>query len=425
MPGGGGGGGGMPGMNGMRPPGGFNAQPGGQRPPGMGEGGGGGDQKMLPSQGMMGGENGEGVGRNFNQRMTSAHKQHLNDLINPDLLRVTFSIDGVGAEVSGDVKMIFHRSWAPLGVAHLEKMLQAQVYDGVKFFRVVKNFVVQFGIPASPIVSRRWADPIKDDPPFRGIENRRGTIVFATSGANTRTTQLFVNLVENSNSLDNHDFVPIGEVVSGMDILDGIWPDYGERPDQDRIRIEGDEYLKLDYPQMSMVRWARIDNVPTAPKLKGQQFPGKWKKYEDSFKHMGEKLHTKDSSGPAEIERDYISEKAIAVWASKQAAKEHDRKDVDLKKEDEKKKRLKKDVKLQVNVIDAVRRDEAAKKKLRDTRRLGGGFKHQGTSSSFSFFGGMFCSIFVFGIYVHCFKNKDENGRKRKRKASSKKKYQV
>jgi cyclophilin family peptidyl-prolyl cis-trans isomerase len=178
-------------------------------------------------------------------------------------------------------------------------MLKAQLYDGTKFFRCVKDFVIQFGIPASPIKTRRWSDPIQDDPPFRGIENRRGTIVFATSGPNTRTTQLFINLVENSNSLDNKDFVPVGEVVEGMEILDGIWMDYNELPDQDRIRTDGDEYLTSHYPQMSMVRWARLEKQQLAPVLR----PPTKKEMETKKEQEG-------------------SESAIQVWAATQVNKE-------------------------------------------------------------------------------------------------------
>ena len=158
---GGGGGGGMPG--GM--PGGGRGMPGGM--PGMG-GDDGGSQEGQQQQGdhvppnggampdmsaMMGG------GR---QRKSNVEEDAAADLYNPDLIRMTMYVDGVGAELSGDVKFLLHKSWAPLGVEHLANLVLNQVYDGVKFFRVVPDFIVQFGIPASPIVTRRWSDPIKD-----------------------------------------------------------------------------------------------------------------------------------------------------------------------------------------------------------------------------------------------------------------------
>src|SRR5690348_18255678 len=130
------------------------------------------------------------------------------------------------------------RAWAPLGADQCHNHVQYHFYDGAAFFRVVPHFVVQFGINANPQISRVWQNAnIKDDAVTQS--NARGSVTFATGGPNTRTTQVFINLVDNSR-LDSMGFSPFGQVTEGMDVVEMLYGGYGDGPprgagpDQDR-----------------------------------------------------------------------------------------------------------------------------------------------------------------------------------------------
>ena len=154
------------------------------------------------------------------------------------------------------------RDWAPLGADRFYTLVKNGYYDGVRFFRVVDGFVAQFGIHGNPRVNAAWrATSIMDDPVV--ASNTRGTVTFATGGANSRTTQLFVNFRDNSN-LDEMGFAPIGEVVEGMDVVDQLYSGYGEGPPrgtgpyQAQLHAQGNEYLDAEYPDLDYVISASV-----------------------------------------------------------------------------------------------------------------------------------------------------------------------
>ena len=156
----------------------------------------------------------------------------------------------------GPVALVVHRSWAPRGADRFYALVHDGFYDGARFFRVVRGFVVQFGLPADPRLGRAWSSQFIPDDPVRH-PNRRGTVAFASAGPNTRTTQLFVNLADNLR-LDALGFAPIGQVAEGLGIVDGLYGRYGERPSQDSIRLQGDAYVTRAYPNLDQIRTARI-----------------------------------------------------------------------------------------------------------------------------------------------------------------------
>jgi len=162
----------------------------------------------------------------------------------------------------GEFAVEVHRDWAPLGAERFYNLVRAGYFDGVRFFRVIPGFVAQFGIHAEPGVTEAWRmSRIPDDPVVQ--PNRRGTLTFATAGPDTRTVQLFLNLVDNVH-LDASGFAPIGEVIRGLETVDLLYSGYGEGaprglgPDQGRLQAEGEAYLSRDFPQLSRIVSARI-----------------------------------------------------------------------------------------------------------------------------------------------------------------------
>jgi len=156
-----------------------------------------------------------------------------------------------------------HRDWAPNGVDRFHQLVKSGYYDNVRFFRVLPDFMVQFGMHGDPAVAAQW-EPLMlpDDPVVQS--NKRGFVTFAKrTEPNTRTTQLFINFKDNA-FLDSQGFSPIGVVVEGMSVVDKLYSGYGETPNQDSIRTEGNAYLEKEFPQLDFIRTARIEEPATA-----------------------------------------------------------------------------------------------------------------------------------------------------------------
>src|SRR5450432_55540 len=154
------------------------------------------------------------------------------------------------------------RSLSPNGADRFYNLVRSGYFKDVAFFRVIPGFMCQFGIHGDPAVSAKWRDANIADDPVKG-SNTRGTITFATAGPNTRTTQLFINFGDNT-GLDGQGFSPFGKVTGGMDVVDKINSEYGEGapggngPAQGRVQMEGNAYLKKDFPNLDYIKSATI-----------------------------------------------------------------------------------------------------------------------------------------------------------------------
>ena len=166
----------------------------------------------------------------------------------------------------GEVLLMAHRAWSPLGVDRVHFLVGEGYYDGARFFRMVPGFVVQWGLAADPAVNRVWDNRDLPDEPVR-VPNTRGRVAFARGGPNTRSVQLYVNLGDNRrlDTTSTFGFPPIGEVRQGLELLDSLFAGYscargsqGTCPSQDSIQAGGEGYIARVYPRLDQIRKARI-----------------------------------------------------------------------------------------------------------------------------------------------------------------------
>lgn len=164
---------------------------------------------------------------------------------------------------AGDFVVEVERDWAPRGADRFYTLTSIGFFDDTYVFRVVDGFVAQFGLSGDPEVSAAWSwAEIRDDPVTRS--NTRGTITFATSGPDSRTTQVFINTGDNTN-LDDMGFAPFGQVVEGLDVVDSLYADYGDGPpfgrgpDQGQIEDRGNAYVRAEFPELDRILEARIE----------------------------------------------------------------------------------------------------------------------------------------------------------------------
>jgi peptidyl-prolyl cis-trans isomerase A (cyclophilin A) len=163
----------------------------------------------------------------------------------------------------GEFVIEVQRDWAPNGADRFYNLVKNGFYDDTAFFRVVEGFMVQFGISGNPSLNNVWRAARIPDDPVKG-QNLRGMVTFATSGPNSRTTQVFINFADNVN-LDGMGFAPFGKIVSGMDVVDKLYKGYGEGaprgagPNQMLIQTRGNEYLKAEFPKLDYTQKATIE----------------------------------------------------------------------------------------------------------------------------------------------------------------------
>lgn len=152
---------------------------------------------------------------------------------------------------AGDFTILVHRDWAPIGAERFYRLVKDGYYDECRFFRVLPGFMVQFGMHGDPAVHKAFDQSIKDDPVTQS--NKRSYVTFATAGANSRTTQIFISYGDNS-YLDSDGFAPFGQVIEGMENVDAIESKHGESPDQGSIERGGNAFLQQSFPELDFVK---------------------------------------------------------------------------------------------------------------------------------------------------------------------------
>jgi len=176
----------------------------------------------------------------------------------PDRFHVRF------ATGEGDFVVEVHREWAPLGADRFYNLVRAGFFDNSRFFRIRAGYIAQFGISGDPKVSAVWSDRALEDDPVRET-NTRSSIAFAMTGPGTRTTQPYINLVDNTH-LDAQGFAPFGRVIEGMEVVDRLYAGYDESSgggmrggNQGRIFEEGNVHLDEAFPRLTKLDRATLE----------------------------------------------------------------------------------------------------------------------------------------------------------------------
>lgn len=164
----------------------------------------------------------------------------------------------------GDFVVEVNREWAPRGADRFHELVRTGFYDGARFYRVRPKFIVQFGISTNPEMNELWRQLKMPDDPVKQ-PNRRGYLSFAHQGPATRTTQVFINLGNNSAQLDSQKFAPFARVTEGMEVVDKMYAGYGEvqglgggGPDTVKMEQLGEEYIERSYSRLDQIKKATI-----------------------------------------------------------------------------------------------------------------------------------------------------------------------
>ncbi len=153
-----------------------------------------------------------------------------------------------------------YRDWSPLAVDRFYQTVKHGFYNGTLFYRVVPNFVAQWG-NTDTSVFKKWAAYKLPDEPVKQ-SNVKGHMSYARSGKETRGSTLFINLVDNKR-LDTlvaggvKGYPPIGKVILGMQVVDSLYSGYG-----------GSTMAKYDslqkYPEQFLKQFPKLDRIQKA-----------------------------------------------------------------------------------------------------------------------------------------------------------------
>ena len=155
------------------------------------------------------------------------------------------------------------RQWAPRAADRFYNLVKNGFYDGIRFHRVMPNFMAQFGIHTNPTVAGIWSratfapDPVKQS-------NKKMFLTFAMGGNPAMgSVQVFINYRDNGN-LDGQGFAPFGEIVEGQQVAAKLYDGYGDvrprgkGPDNARMFKEGVGYLEKEFPKLDYIKTATI-----------------------------------------------------------------------------------------------------------------------------------------------------------------------
>ena len=208
----------------------------------------------------------------------------------------------------GKIVIEVHRDWSPHGADRFYNLVYAGYYDDAAFFRVIKGRWAQFGVNGDPKISNLWrGQTIPDDP--RVVSNTRGTIAFAFAVPQGRTTEVFINLKNNSATHDAEPFVPFGKIIEGMDVAGALNAEYGENAgsgirsgNQGPLFESGNAWLKKNFPRLDYIQRATIEKISTTH-LQFDGVPVELKIGEASGKNLRIQLLPLDAQGKVILQK--------------------------------------------------------------------------------------------------------------------------
>jgi cyclophilin family peptidyl-prolyl cis-trans isomerase len=172
----------------------------------------------------------------------------------------------------GNITMEIHKEWAPLGAEHFLQLVNEGFYNGAPWFRVIDGFMAQCGIAADPAMNEKWAEAtIQDEPVVKG--NLRGFVAFGKSSLpNSRSSHIFINMVDNSSMLDGQGFACFAEVVEGMEVVDKLAR--VEYQDQGGLAAPGGlEKFKTQFPNADYITKAYVVEAAKTPAAEAPATP--------------------------------------------------------------------------------------------------------------------------------------------------------
>jgi peptidyl-prolyl cis-trans isomerase A (cyclophilin A) len=169
----------------------------------------------------------------------------------PTVFRVKFET------TAGNFIIEAHREWSPHGTDRFYDLVRTKYYDDSRFFRVVPGHWVQFGINGDPKIAQQQRPVTIPDDTLKQ-HNTLGYVAFSNTGPNTRSTQVYINLGDNTARNDiEAGFAPFGQVVEGMDVVEKLYGGYGEHSGggmraghQDEMFSGGNAYLDREFPKL-------------------------------------------------------------------------------------------------------------------------------------------------------------------------------
>lgn len=161
----------------------------------------------------------------------------------------------------GNIDIEVERKLSPKAVDRFYQLVKYNFFEDGTFYRVVPNFVAQFG-NTDTIVSNQWKKFIvEDEPVIAG--NSKGALSFARAGKNTRDLDLFINLKDNHrldtiNSNDVVGFPSFGKVVNGMNVVESLYDGYAGQTMEDEEIFNSTKLMRERYPKLDKILNARI-----------------------------------------------------------------------------------------------------------------------------------------------------------------------